>query len=268
MLGAPDAEWAAGRGSGVAVESRAMGEPIRLVLPAPFEPFAADHLAALASTAVAAAALAFVVQKRRGGIAARFVRRALVATLLGGTAATLLRAGMDGPLSAWDFVPLHLCDFLIFVAVAALVTPSRTAAELLYFWAGAGTLVAMVGPDVGTGFPDWRFLAFFGLHGTVVVSAAVVTFGLGRRPGAGAPLRVWLLTNGYAAAAAAVNAVFGTNFLYLCAKPRGATLLDWLGPWPVYIVVVEMLALGLFMLLDLPFRGRRHRPGGSGTGSG
>jgi hypothetical integral membrane protein (TIGR02206 family) len=236
-------------------------------LPAPFEPFGADHVAALIATAIAAVALTLTVRRGRDGVLAGSVRGGLVAVLLGGTAATLFRAGQEAPLSVWDFVPLHLCDFLIFVAVAALVTRSRPAAELLYFWAAAGTFVAMIGPDVGTGFPDWRFLAFFGLHGAVVVSAAVVTFGLGRQPGPGAPMRVLLLTNAYAAVATAVNLAFGTNFLYLCAKPRGATLLDWLGPWPVYIVAAEVLALGLFVLLDLPFRTARRRRMGAAAGT-
>ena len=241
------------------------GEPTASGLPAPFEPFGADHAAALITTAIAAVALALAVRRGRDGVLAWGVRGGLVAVLLGGTAATLLRAGQDAPLSVWDFVPLHLCDFLILVAVAALATRSRAAAELLYFWAAAGTLLAMIGPDVGTGFPDWRFLAFFGLHGAVVVSATVVTFGLGRQPRHGAPLRVLLLTNAYAAVAAAVNLVFGTNFLYLCAKPRGATLLDWLGPWPVYIIAAEALALGLFVLLDRPFRAGRRREAAAST---
>jgi uncharacterized membrane protein YwaF len=54
-----------------------------------------------------------------------------------------------------------------------------------------------------------------------------------------------------------VNAVLGTNFLFLCRKPSNPTLLDALGPWPVYIGVAAGLALALFSLLGLPFRGER-----------
>jgi uncharacterized membrane protein YwaF len=54
------------------------------------------------------------------------------------------------------------------------------------------------------------------------------------------------------------------NFLYLREKPWAPTPLDWLGPWPVYILSVELLALVLFGLLALPFdpslRARLRRP--------
>ena len=51
-----------------------------------------------------------------------------------------------------------------------------------------------------------------------------------------------------------VNVAWGTNYLYLCSKPVNPTLLDRFGPWPLYIVVVDALALGVFWLLELPFR--------------
>jgi hypothetical integral membrane protein (TIGR02206 family) len=161
-----------------------------------------------------------------------------------------------------ELAPLHLCDMAIFVSLFALVTRAPLACEVLYFWACAGTLLAIITPDVSVGFPHPHFLDYFALHGGVVVAALLLAWGLGRPPRPGAVWRVFLITNAYAALVAAVDFVFGTNFLYLRAKPTAPTLLDWFGPWPVYLLVTEAVALGLFTLLALPFR-RGSRRGGN-----
>ena len=223
-------------------------------MPARFVLFGPDHVAALTVTAMAAAALSLLARRHARGPLGLAVRAALAAALLAATAATLVAWSRDFPLTVWDVLPLHLCDFLILVAAFALLTRRQAAYELLYFWGCAGTLLALFSPDVRTGFPDWRFLSFFVLHGLVVIAAVVLTAGFGMRPRPGAPWRALLITNAYAALVGLVNWAFHTNFLYLRHKPGARTLLDWMGPWPVYILVADLLAAALFWLLYWPFR--------------
>jgi len=219
--------------------------------------FGLDHLAALALTGLAAVALSAVARRDPEGRAATGVRLALAGILIAAIGIGLWRDALRGRLSPWDFVPLNLCDFAILLAAFSLATRRQSAYELLYFWALAGTFIAMVTPDVTRGFPSWQFISFFAFHGAVVVAALFLTLGLKMRPRAGSPWRVFVWTNLYAAIAAAVNFAFERNFLYLREKPDGPSVLDWLGPWPWYLVGAEVLALALFLLLDLPFRAKR-----------
>jgi len=194
------------------------------------------------------------------GAGAMAVRGALAAGLATLAAAQILLAVREGWFSLELVVPLHLCDLSILLAIVCLLTSHHAASEVLYFWALSGTLLAMLSPDLPYGFPHPAFLLFFGLHGLVVVSAVTMTAGLGLSPRPGAPRRVFLLTLAYAALVAGVNQAFGTNFLFLCAKPENPTLLDYLGPWPLYLLACACIGLTAFYLLDLPFRALRRRP--------
>lgn len=224
-----------------------------------FRLFGPDHLAALALTGLAAVALVWIVRRDPRGRAALAVRGALVAVLAAAVLAFFLGEASYRPLRVWDFLPLHLCDFLILVAVYALLALRQGACELLYFWSG-GTLLAMLTPDLAVGFPEPYFFVYFGLHGGVVAASAVLVFGFGRRPAPGSPWRAFLWTLAYAAVVGAFNLAFGTNFLFLCRKPEQPTLLDLLGPWPIYLFTTAVVALALFHAMAWPFRSRKETP--------
>jgi hypothetical integral membrane protein (TIGR02206 family) len=238
---------------------RARGEPV-LSGPRPFVPFGAAHVGALATVALLGAALVALVRARPGfGRPVRLVLAAGITALVTFEFSVGVREGWLG----WAAVlPLELCDAALVLAVITLLVPRRATAEVVYFWAVSGSVLAMLTPDLAWGFPRWEFVVFFGLHGLVFVSALVLVFGLGLRPRPGAPVRVWAITLAWTAVVGLVDLALGTNYMYLRRKPLAETPLDWMGPWPVYIVVGAVVALGLFLLLGLPFR--RERAAGRG----
>ncbi len=186
----------------------------------------------------------------RRATAGRRVRHGLAAVLglaVLGYVVMLARAGW---LSWRALLPLHLCDMLILIAIVALLTRAVPAFELLWFWGGSGALLALLTPVVTRGFPDPEFWIFFGFHAGVVASAWVLAAGSGMRPRPRAAWRAFLITNAYAGCVALVNLLLGTNYMFLRQKPATPTLLDWLGPWPWYIVAGEGLALAAFLALE------------------
>jgi hypothetical integral membrane protein (TIGR02206 family) len=221
-------------------------------IPPPFVPFGAAHLGTLVLTSLAAVGLVRLVRRRpETGARVRyslFVAIALVLVFELGIGAR------EGWLTWRTLLPLHLCDAAMVLALLTLVWPRVAAAELLYFWAASGSTLAMLTPDLPWGFPRGECFVFFGLHGLVLVAAAVLVFGLGLRPRPGAPLRAFLATAALAALAGTVDVLLGMNFMFLRRKPLATTPLDWMGPWPVYIAVAAVVALVVFHLLALPFR--------------
>jgi len=105
---------------------------------------------------------------------------------------------------------------------------------------------------------------FFTAHGLVIVGVLYGVLALGLRPTGLSVLRVALITLAVAVMVFGVNLALGTNFMYLMAKPAGASLLDWFGPWPWYWLGLVAVAIVSFAVLYAPFLAfdlsARHRP--------
>jgi len=79
------------------------------------------------------------------------------------------------------------------------------------------------------------------------------------KPRPGFPWKVFAALNIYAAALVVFNAIFNTNYMYLWRKPASASIIDVLGPWPVYLFGCEAVTLAIFWLLWLPVRSQASR---------
>ncbi len=162
---------------------------------------------------------------------------------------------LNGGASKLDMLlPFHLCDIAAIICGFALITRKPILCELAYFWGLAGTLQGLLTPDINHDFPNPVFIIFFLHHGIIVITALLLPLGLGWRPRPRASLRVFLWVLIYAVAALIINFLLGTNFGFLMHKPEQGSLLNIMGPWPWYILVLIAMAGLMFYLLELPFK--------------
>ena len=219
---------------------------------------ATEHVAALGITALLCILLPAAARARPGPWT-RVVSRALALFLVAWFLAYHLVVALQGSYELDFDLPLHLTDAATMVAAVALWTLRPLPFELTYFWGLTASLQATLTPGLGTDdrFPSFFYWQYFVTHSGVVLAAVFLAFGLGLTARPGAVPRVFLATAGWAAVAATGNALTGGNYMFLSERPDTASLLDYMGPWPWYILGGGLLALAMFAVLDLPFRRRR-----------
>jgi hypothetical integral membrane protein (TIGR02206 family) len=165
-------------------------------------------------------------------------------------------------LAPWDFslstsLPLALCDFAWIVAARALWTHDPGPTALIYYWGLTLTTQAIVTPSLGEAFPDPRFFMFWSMHFLIVWSAVYLIFGLGLGPGWREYRITLAVTLAWAVLAYIFDVVVDVNYGYLVRKPGSASLLDLLGPWPVYVLASLGILLAGWALITWPWVVRR-----------
>ena len=211
---------------------------------------AAEHIGALVVIAVIVAVVV-VAARRRPGPWIKVLALVVVVDEISWWI-YLLAGGQPGSQLAQS-LPLQLCDVATFIAAFALSTRNQLAVEVTYFWGLAGTIQAIVTPDLPQHFPSYPYLQYYIAHGGVVAAALVLVVGLRLYPRRDAVIKVAGLTIAYAALVGLIDALTGADYMFLRAKPPNPTLLDLFGPWPVYVLVAALIGLVLFALLDAPF---------------
>jgi hypothetical integral membrane protein (TIGR02206 family) len=151
-------------------------------------------------------------------------------------------------------LPLHVCSIFVWLCAYALVFEDYRLYDFIFFMGiGAGTQ-ALITPDAGIyGFPHFRFFQVLVSHGAIVTSAVYMTVIEKLRPYPSSMLRVALGMNLYLGFIMIVNALLGSNYLFVAHKPETPTIIDAMPPWPWYILCLEAIGAAVILILYVPF---------------
>lgn len=220
-----------------------------------FHLFGAAHFIILAAVVLLAAVLA-VVQRRflRGK---KRLRIGLAIFLLADAAAWYCYLAATGSRIFPGQLPLELCDVTFYLMAIVLLTLHRGVFDVAYYWALAGSTMALLTPNLWEHFPSFSTVQFFIAHGLVVSTALYLVWSRQIRPQRGSVARAMIAVNLLALFDGIFDAVFNTDYMYLRAKPANVSLLSYLGAWPWYVLAAEPVALAFFLLLYWPFWRRR-----------
>lgn len=221
------------------------GEPFRL--------FGTGHLIALA--VIVAINLSFIwLRKSRSQRLKDGVRYAIAATLVIAESAWHIWNIAIGEWTIQTHLPFHLCSVLVWSSVIMLLTKNYRIYEFAYFLGIAGAAQALLTPEAGIyGFPHFRVFQTLFAHGAIVSGAIFMTVVEGYRPTWASFKQVVIWLNIYAVIVTGINVLLGSNYLYTLHKPDTASLMDVLGPWPLYLIILELIGLLFCFLLYLPW---------------
>lgn len=215
--------------------------------PPTFSLFGTGHVGALAAIVVASVSVPLLARRLLeprgqaigGGVLA-------VGLLLHEAVKVPIRVhGYGEPLT--ESLPLHLCGLAALMTAWVLWQRSYRVHEIAYFWGIGGSLPALLTPDLPYDFPHpWYFIFFVG-HGLIVLGVVYATVVHRLRPTLRSVAKTVAASIALVIVMTPVNWLLDANYLYLRAKPEGATLIDYMGPWPWYVAV--MFAAGAVVAL-------------------
>ncbi|MGL4757791.1 MAG: TIGR02206 family membrane protein [Patescibacteria group bacterium] len=154
-----------------------------------------------------------------------------------------------------DYLPLHLCTLSALIAPIALISRNKVFETLLLFWGLVPALLAIVFPDVRAteNYTTFRFWEFFVSHIVIVLSSVYVAihvrskFQLNKfntwKQIIFSYLSLFLYALGLAVP---INALIGSNYLYLSAKSSNG--MGFLPDGNAYMPSLFILTLLVFIL--------------------
>ena len=150
-------------------------------------------------------------------------------------------------------LPFQLCYFLALVMPLFTRSRKQLIYDVLLFWVFAGTFQAVLTPEMKNGFPHIHFIYYWIVHCGLIIMMFYATFVYKMRPKLKSTFISFIAIQGYFIFVLIINKFTGANYFYLNAKPNAPSVLDYLGEWPYYILMIELLLIPYFLIIYFPF---------------
>jgi hypothetical integral membrane protein (TIGR02206 family) len=151
-------------------------------------------------------------------------------------------------------LPLYLCSLLALLIPIYTYFRKYWMFEILVFWIIAGTLQAVITPDISEGFPSFDYFRYWIVHLGLLTIILYSIFVLKLKPKFTSVFKSFFALQGYVILMVIINYFLDANYFYLNEKPKSASLLDYFGDWPYYLIVTQLIVFPLFLIIYLPFK--------------
>lgn len=171
----------------------------------------------------------------------------ILGSIIGGLVAMaylswLLLEIAGGTYSSKLHLPFHLCRIANLLIFIVLVFRSYLAYEIVFFW-GLTVIHAVITPDILQGFPHFHFIRYWLSHQLMIIGILYSTYVYDIRPRKESIYVSFISLVLFLLITIPVNLLLDSNYFWISGKPPVGTVLDFFGPWPIYIIVSGFLAL-------------------------
>ena len=224
-----------------------------------FQPYSAWHGAMVVTIALTLAAAIAVRLRRPGGAwTTGPVERAVALGFLALWVASFLWLRFSryyDPLSSY---PLQMCHWCAVIAAVTLMRPHRGFRAIAYFCGLALCTQAIITPGLTDGPAMYWFWFFWLSHGMVVGVPLYDVAARGYRPDSRDYAIGCAAAVAYVAILLPIDLLTGWNYGFIGpGKPGTPSIVDMLGPWPLRLVWIVLLAAAAMLVMLLPWLATR-----------
>ncbi|WP_439152010.1 YwaF family protein [Winogradskyella sp.] len=150
-------------------------------------------------------------------------------------------------------LPLYLCSLMAVIIPIFTHYRKYWMFEILLFWIIGGTLQGVITPDIPMGFPSFDYFRYWTVHLGLLMVIFYFIFVFRLKPKLKSVWKSFFALQVYVLLMVILNYLLDANYFYLNEKPKSASLLDYFGEWPTYILVGQLIIIPLFLIIYLPF---------------